>query len=127
MRRDGQLWLVVDDGRDNKYKLPDSQLTWQWRLVMTSETVANAGTAAPFSLVIAKRAAKVKAQSGHYHRPGRARLFKTSQRQIRDVYFTKCRRCFRTWHIASVRRDQNGEPLSVESMHLERGPRSFGK
>ncbi len=102
-RRDhDQICLVVEDTNGKEYALADDELRWRWRVVMTSETVANERTGVPISLVIAQKADKAQVECRHCHRAESARLFKTSQRQERVVYFTRCHKCWRSFHVQSV-------------------------
>ena len=79
-----------------------AQLRWVWRPTFTSQVASEAAFRFPVSLVLAQRAEGLRLKCGYCSRAGTARLYRTSERRTWDIFFTKCRRCLRTWRIATL-------------------------
>jgi hypothetical protein len=101
----GQRYLAVRGPDGKLYRIGEDRLRWVWRLVLTSEGMGLGPMTAPVMLVIAQKASALRAGCQRCGRAGSAGLFRTVQREAADVYFTRCRRCWRSRHLGRVYRE----------------------
>lgn len=114
---EGQRYVAVRAADGKLYRIGEDRLRWVWRLVFTSVGIGHSmgASATPVTLVIAEKAWALQVGTDREPRPlrvacarcGRADsawLFRTLQRATDDVYFTRCRRCWRSQRLGSFRR-----------------------
>jgi len=102
----GQRYLAVREPDGKLYRIGEDRLRWVWRLVFTSEGIGLAPMTAPVTLVIAQKARALRVACKCCGRAGSAGLFRTVQREAADVYFTRCRRCWRSRHLGRFYRQR---------------------
>lgn len=107
----GQRVFVIGANNGQLYRLPEDRLRWVWRLVFTSlawrkqvRLTYGFRARAPVSLVIAQKASGVRVSCARCGRPHSAELFRTLQDEVEDVYFTRCRRCWRSQFLGRLSR-----------------------
>lgn len=94
-------------------QIAEDRLRWVWRLVLTTGVSPN--LSAPATLVSAQKAIAVQVDADPTRRALRvacarcgradsASLFRTVVHAADDVYFTRCRRCWRSRVLGSFRR-----------------------
>jgi len=101
----GQRYVAVRTVGGERYRIGEDRLRWAWRLVFTSEG-RWLTTSAPVVLIVAEKARALRVACECCGRSGSALLFRTVQLGAEDVYFTRCRRCWRSRHLARFSRQR---------------------
>jgi hypothetical protein len=108
----GHRYIAVRAVDGRLYRIGEDRLHWAWRLVFTREALGLAPFIAPVMLVIAQKARGVRVICGRCGRPHSASLFRTVQREVEDVYFTRCRRCWRSENLGHLTRQGSAPQLA---------------
>jgi hypothetical protein len=109
----GQRYLAVRGPDGKLYRIGEDRLRWVWRLVLTSESIGLGPMTAPVMLAIAQKASALRVACQRCGRAGSARPFRTVQRAAADVYFTRCRRCYRSRHLGRFYRQRAHAPPAL--------------
>jgi len=119
----GQRYFVVRAADGRRYRIPDDRIQWEARLVFTSIGSTRWLFQVPVTLVIARKASAVRFATDPEARILRvacagcgradsASLFRTVRDFVDDVYFTRCRRCWRSCGLGVVRRQYPQDQLA---------------
>jgi hypothetical protein len=118
----GQRYFVVRAADGRRYRIADDRLQWVARLVFTS--IGNRWSyRVPVTLVTARKASAVgfatdpqarilRVACRGCGRADSASLFMTVRDYVDDIYFTHCRRCWRSCGLAVVRRQRPQDQLA---------------
>jgi hypothetical protein len=128
----GQRYFVVRAADGRRFRIANDRLRWETQLVFTSVVRP---VRVPVTLVIARKASTVRFAADPEARILRvacrgcgradsASLFMTVRDYVDDIYFTHCRRCWRSCGLAVVRRQRPQDQLAYPSRQQQLPVRS---